>query len=157
MKVLVAALAMIATNTTSTLAQASASAGPAAAWSGCYALSFRGSSAPVLFADSGTLVRLDTTVVGDGYLVRPGPGRSDRRWRRLLGHTISWRPIGADSLRIFAPYGYWWDVLDFRQRADSLVGIYRVNTDVIDSAQVHQRGVPVYGKRVACRRSHSAP
>lgn len=157
MKVLVAALAMTATLTTGMRAQASAGASPAAAWSGCYSLYFRGNSAPVLFADRATLVRFDTTVVRHGYLVRPGPGRSERQWRQLLGDTISWRPIGADSLQIFAPYGYWSDVLDFKKRADSLVGIYRVQTDVIDSAQVRQRGVPVYGKRVACRPSRPAP
>ncbi len=121
-------------------------------WVGCYTLSFVKSRSPVLFADSATFVRLDTVTTRDGsYVVRPGPGRSDRKWQVVLGETVTWEPVGADSLTIYAPYGYWHDVLTVARSGDSLSGLYKVHTDVIDSAQLHQRGTPVFGKRVPCR------
>lgn len=132
-------------------AQSPATAHAPTGWIGCYALSFTESRAPVLFEDSATLVRLDTVPTRRGYLVRPGPGRTDRKWRVVLGDTVSWQSVGADSLRIVAPYGYWWDVLTVERIGDSLSGTYKVNTDVVDSVQVHQRGRIVFGKRVPCR------
>ncbi len=74
---------------------------------GCYVLEYPGSRAAVMFNDAPTFIRLDTTRTRRGFVVSPGPGRTDRNWQRIMGDTVSWEPIAEDSLTIFAPYGFW--------------------------------------------------